>query len=68
MWTVVTKENSSCRESVSVKINGILKFLEHLKIGKLTVRSHRNSRGGGYRVSYGRTLKLSSRQSAGLVK
>jgi hypothetical protein len=57
-----TKENSTCWESLNVKINGFLDFLEYSKFGKLTVRSHRKSQGDGYRVSYGPTLKLSSKR------
>jgi hypothetical protein len=33
MRGTVKKEEAACKTSVSVKINGILKFLEHSKFG-----------------------------------
>jgi hypothetical protein len=56
-----TKENSTCYVFVNVKFNEILKFARTLKIQGFNTFSECKSRGGGYRVSYGRTLKMSSR-------
>jgi hypothetical protein len=55
------KGNSICYVFVNVKFNGILKFAGTVKIQGFDTFSECKSRGGGYRVSYGSTLKLSSR-------
>jgi len=46
---------------VNVNFNGILKFARTVKIRGFDTFSECKSRGGGYRVSYGLTLKMSSR-------
>jgi hypothetical protein len=66
MRGMVTKEEAACKTSVSVKINGILKFLEHSKFGRLTAFGTFKSFGGGYRVSHGSPLPMSSNQSVSL--
>jgi len=55
------KENSTCYVFVNVKFNRIPKFAGTVKIREFDTFSECKSRGGGYRVSYGSTLKLSSR-------
>jgi hypothetical protein len=67
MRGMVTKEEATCKTSISVKINGILKFLGQSKFGGLTAFGTFKSCRGGYRVSYARTLKMSSKQSVGLM-
>jgi hypothetical protein len=67
MRGMVTKRKDACKTSVSVKINGILKFLGQSKFGRLTAFGTFKSCGGGYRVSHCRTLKVSSKQSFCLV-
>jgi hypothetical protein len=62
------KEEAACKTSVSVKINGISKFLEHSKFGGLTASGTFKSLVGGYRVSHGNTLKFSSKQNVSLGK
>jgi hypothetical protein len=47
---------------VSVWFNGVLKFTGTVKIQGFETFSRHKSRGGGYRVSYGSTLKLSGRR------
>jgi hypothetical protein len=44
----------------NVKLNGVLKFARPVKIRGFDTFSRCKSRGGGYRVGYGSTLKLSS--------
>jgi hypothetical protein len=61
------KEEAACKTSVSVKINGVSKFLEHSKFGGLTASGTFKSFGGGYHVSHGDTLKLSSKHNLSLV-
>ena len=61
MRQVFAKENSSCYVFVNVKIKGVLKFAGTVKIRGFDTFSKCKSRAGGYRVSYGSTLKLSSR-------
>ena len=52
-----------CHTLVSVKFNGVLKLAGTVKIRGFDTFSRRISqRGGGYPVSYGRTLKLSARR------
>jgi hypothetical protein len=50
-----------CHTLVSVKFNGLLKLAGTVKIRGFDTFSRRISRGGGYPVGYGRTLKLSGR-------
>jgi hypothetical protein len=61
------KEEAACKTSVSVKINGVSKFLEHSKFGGLTAFGTFKSFGGGFRVSHSNTLKLSSKENVSLV-
>jgi hypothetical protein len=61
MRHVCTKGNSTCYVFVNVKLNGILKFARTVKIRGFDTLSECKSRGRGYRVSTGRTLKMSSR-------
>jgi hypothetical protein len=56
-----TKENSTYYVFVNVKFNGILKLARTVKIRGFDIFSECKSRGGGYRVTYARTLKISSR-------
>ena len=51
-----------CHTLVSVKFNWGLKLAGRVKIRGFDTFSRRISRGGGYSVSYGRTLKLSGRR------
>ena len=51
------KENSTCYVFVNVKFNRIPKFAGTVKIREFDTFSECKSRGGGYRVSYGSTLK-----------
>jgi hypothetical protein len=55
------KGNSTCYILVNVKFNGILKFAGTVQIQGFDTFPECKSRGGGCRVSYGSTLKLSSR-------
>jgi len=48
-----------CYAFVSIKFNGIFKFSGTVKIREFDTCSRCKSRDGGYRVSYGSTLKLS---------
>jgi hypothetical protein len=57
---MVTKEEAACKTSASVKLNGLLKFLEHSKFGGLTAFGTFKSCGGGYRVSHGSPLPMSA--------
>jgi len=50
-----------CYTFVSVRFNGVLKFAGTVKIREFDIFSRCKSRGGGYCVSYGGTLKLSGR-------
>ena len=52
---------SSCYVFVNVKFNGVLEFAGTAKIRGFDTFSKCKSQGGGYRVSYSRPLKLSSR-------
>jgi hypothetical protein len=45
---------------VNVKVNGVLKPIQTVKIRGFDTFLKCKSRGGGYRVSHGRTLKMSS--------
>ena len=56
------KGDFSCHTFVSVKVNGVLEFLRSVKIRGFDTFSRCKSRGGGYRVSHGSTLKLSGRR------
>ena len=56
-----TKENSSVCVFVNVKFNGVLKSAGTAKIRGFDIFSKCKSRGGGYRVSHGSPLKMSSR-------
>jgi hypothetical protein len=67
MRGIVTKRKAACKISVNVKINGSLKFRRHSKFRGLTVFGTFKSFGGGYRVSHGRTLKMSSNTASSLV-
>jgi hypothetical protein len=62
MLDVSTKETLLCDTFVNVKINGLLEFVRSVKIRGFDTFSRCKSRGGGYRVSYGSTLKLSGRR------
>jgi hypothetical protein len=53
--------HNTCYVCVNVKLNGILKFARTVKIRGFDTFFFFLSRGGRYRVSYGRTLKMSSR-------
>jgi hypothetical protein len=57
-----TKENYTCQASVNVSFNGVLQFSGTVKIRGFDTFSLSKSRGGGYRVCYGETIKLSSRR------
>jgi hypothetical protein len=61
------KRKATCKASVSANINGILKFVGKSKSGGLTALGTLKSRGGGYRVGHGTTLKMSSKPSVGLM-
>jgi hypothetical protein len=41
-WGMVTRKKATCKTSVIVKVNGILKFLGQSKFGGLTVLEHLN--------------------------
>jgi hypothetical protein len=56
-----TKANSSCYIFVNVKFNGVFKFAGTAKIRGFDTFSFFLSRGGGYRVSHGSQLKMSTR-------
>jgi len=58
---VLTKESSSFYVFVNVKFNGVLKFAGAAIIRGFDTFSKCKSRGGGYRVSHGSPLKMSSR-------
>jgi hypothetical protein len=68
MRRIVTKRKDACKTSVSVKINGSFKFLEHSKFEGLTAFGTFKSCGGGYRVSHGSPLPMSSNQTVGVGK
>jgi len=55
-----SKENCTCYVFVNVKFNAVLKFAGTVKIRGFDTFSKCKSRGGGYRVSHGRPLKMSS--------
>ena len=61
MRQAFTKENSSCYVFVNVKFNGVLEFAGTVKFRGFDNFSKCKSQGGGYHVSYGSPLKLSSR-------
>jgi hypothetical protein len=67
MRKVFTKENSNCQASINVKFNGLLKFSGTVKIRGFDTFAISRSRGGGYHVSYGDPLKLSSRRRLHVV-
>jgi hypothetical protein len=48
-----------CHTFVNVKCNGVSEFLGSVKIRGFDTFSRCKSRGGGYRVSHGSTLKMS---------
>jgi hypothetical protein len=52
---------------VNVIFNGVLKLAGTVKIRGFGTFSRWKSRGGGYRVRYGRTLKLSVRRRSCVV-
>jgi hypothetical protein len=56
-----TKEKSTCYVFVNVKFNGILESARTVNIREFDSFSRCKSRGGGYRVSHGSTLKMTSR-------
>jgi hypothetical protein len=60
MRKVFTKENSSCQAFISVKFNEVLEFSGTVKMREFDTFAISKSREGGYRISYGRPLKLSS--------
>jgi hypothetical protein len=62
MRLIFTKENYTCQASVNVRFNGVLQFWEQRKFCGFDTFAISKSRGGGYRVSYGDPLKLSSRR------
>jgi hypothetical protein len=62
MLNVSTKETLVCNTFVNVKFNGVLEFVRSVKIRGFDTFSRCKSQGGGYRVSNGSTLKLSSRR------
>jgi hypothetical protein len=62
MLHVSTKETLVCENFFNVKLNGILEFVGSVKIRGFDTFSKFKSRGGGYRVSNGSTLKLSGRR------
>jgi hypothetical protein len=68
MRGMVTKEEAACNTSVSFKINVISKFLEHSKFGWLTASGTFKSFGGGYRVSHGSPLLISSNQTVSVSR
>ena len=61
MRQAFTKGNSSCYVFDNVKFNGVLKFAGTAKIRGFDTFSQCKSRGGGYLISHGRPLKMSSR-------
>jgi hypothetical protein len=48
-------------------MNGSWKFLRHSKFGRLTVFGTFKSFGGGFQVSHARKLKMSSKDSLGVM-
>jgi len=56
-----TEESSSCHVFVNVKFNGVLKFAVTVKFREFDTFSKCKSQGGGYHVSYGSPLKMSSK-------
>jgi hypothetical protein len=62
MRIVFTKKNSSCQAFINVNFNEILKFSGTVKIRGFDTFGISKSRGGGYLISYGRSLKLSSKR------
>jgi hypothetical protein len=67
MLHVSTKETLVCHTFVNVKFNRVLEFARSVKIRGFDTFSKCKSQGGGYRVSYGSTLKLSgTRRSYGV--
>jgi hypothetical protein len=61
------KRKATCKTSVSVKVNGIFKFSGAVKIWGFDSFGTSKSRGGGYRVSHCRTLKMFRKQSVGVM-
>ena len=55
------KGKSTCYVFVNVKFNGILESARTIKIRGFDSFSRCKSRGGGYGVSHGSTLKMTSR-------
>jgi hypothetical protein len=62
MLNVSAKETLVCDTFVNIKFNGVLEFVRSVKIRGFDTFSRCKSRGGGYRVSNGSTLKLSGRR------
>jgi hypothetical protein len=62
MLHVSIKETLVCDTLVNVKFNGVLEFVRSVKIRGFDTFSRCKSRGGGYCVSNGSTLKLSGRR------
>ena len=62
MPKIFTKEILACQTFVNVQFNGVLQLLGQSKFEGLTLFSRCKSREGGYRVRYGRTLKLYCRR------
>jgi hypothetical protein len=67
MLHVGTKKVLVCYAFVSVIFNGVLKSAGTVKIRGFDTFSRWKSRGGGYRVRYGMTLKLSGRRHSCVV-
>jgi hypothetical protein len=59
---VFTKEILVCQTFFNITFNGVLKFAGTVKIRGFETFSRCISREGGYRFSYGSTLKLSGRR------
>jgi hypothetical protein len=59
---IFTKENSTCQTSINVRFNGVLQFWEQSNFLGFDTFAISKSRGGGYRVSHGEPLKLSSKR------
>jgi len=62
MSKVFTNGNLAWQAFVNVKFSGVLKFAGTVKIRGFDTFSRFKSKEGGYHVSYGSTLKLSSRR------
>jgi len=60
----VSKWKDTCYVFVNVKLMGFWRLRAHSEFGSLTGFARCKSRGGVYRVSYGTTLKLTSKTRA----